>query len=150
MSNKPENTGRKQDGTFAKGFSGNFSGKPRGARHKATQAALSLLDGESEALTRKAVEMALDGDVTALRLCLERIVPALKSVSPAIEITNALPCSLTGKANFIINAAAEGKIPPDIATQMVSSLANVARIEEFEQIRNRLEALERAIKEQSK
>ena len=46
-----------------------------GTRHKATLAALALLNGEAEGLTRKAVELALAGDVTALRLCLERLVP---------------------------------------------------------------------------
>ena len=40
-----------------------------------TFAAEALLDGEDEALTRKAVEMALAGDGTALRLCLDRIIP---------------------------------------------------------------------------
>src|SRR5207237_912267 len=34
-----------------------------------------LLDGEAEALTRKAIELALDGDASALRLCIARIVP---------------------------------------------------------------------------
>lgn len=62
-------SGRNSDGTFGPGN----PGKPRGARHKATQAALALLDGEAATLTRKAVEMALEGDTTALRLCLERI-----------------------------------------------------------------------------
>jgi hypothetical protein len=33
-----------------------------------------LLEGESEALTRRAVELALEGDPTAMRLCLERIM----------------------------------------------------------------------------
>jgi hypothetical protein len=37
-------------------------------------AAEALLDGEAEALTRKAIEMAMAGDTTALRLCLERIL----------------------------------------------------------------------------
>ena len=36
---------------------------------------MALLDGEAEALTRKAVDLALEGDTTALRLCLERIAP---------------------------------------------------------------------------
>jgi hypothetical protein len=58
-----------------KGQSGNPSGRPPGARHKATVAAEALLDGEAEGLTRKALEMALDGDTVALRLCLERILP---------------------------------------------------------------------------
>lgn len=63
--------GRNADGRFG---SGNPA-KPRGTRHKATQAVLALLEGEATALTRKAVEMALQGDGVALRLCLDRIAP---------------------------------------------------------------------------
>ena len=51
------------------------TGKPRGTRHRATQAMLALLDGEAEALTRKAVQLALEGGGAALRLCLERTAP---------------------------------------------------------------------------
>jgi hypothetical protein len=42
-------------------------------------AAEALLDGEAEALTRKAVELALAGDTVALRLCLERLLPPRRS-----------------------------------------------------------------------
>src|SRR5215831_18707666 len=56
---------------FAKGN----PGKPRGARHRSTLAAEALLDGEAEALTRTAIELALAGDTIALRLCLDRIIP---------------------------------------------------------------------------
>ena len=37
MEAQPENTGRNQDGTFARGFSGNPAGKPKGARHKLSE-----------------------------------------------------------------------------------------------------------------
>lgn len=37
MANEPETTGRKQDGTFAPGFSGNPAGRPKGARHKLSE-----------------------------------------------------------------------------------------------------------------
>lgn len=146
---EPENTGRKQDGTFLKGQSGNPDGKPKGARHKATQAAMVLLEGESEALTRKAIEMALEGDTTALRLCLDRIAPALKSVTPPICIDMPCPDSLTETARAFVQAAAIGDIPPDIAAQLVTAVAGVARVEEMEQVKHRLESLERAIKEQN-
>src|SRR5271169_2371069 len=46
---------------FEKGRSGNPGGRRRGSRNKATLAAAALLAGESEASTRKAVEMALAG-----------------------------------------------------------------------------------------
>src|SRR6056297_858504 len=61
-------------------------GRPRGARNRATQAALALLDGEAEALSRKAVELALGGDPTALRLCLERIAPPRKDAPVSFEV----------------------------------------------------------------
>src|SRR5215475_9848913 len=75
-----ENTIRKQPPgrRFRPGVSGNPAGRPKGARNKSTLAAEALLDGEAEALTRKAVEMALGGDTVALRLCLERLVPPRK------------------------------------------------------------------------
>ena len=60
------------------GESGNPNGRPPGSRNKTTLAVESLLDGEAENLTRKAIELAKDGDLTALRLCLERIAPPRK------------------------------------------------------------------------
>ena len=59
---------------FAKGQSGNPGGRPRGAMNRSTRAAQLLLDGEATALSRKAVELALAGDPTGLRLCLDRTV----------------------------------------------------------------------------
>ncbi|WP_299860275.1 DUF5681 domain-containing protein [uncultured Roseobacter sp.] len=63
--------GRNPDGTFAPGN----PGKPKGSRHRATKAVQQLIDQDAEAITRKAVEMALAGDATAMRLCIERIPP---------------------------------------------------------------------------
>ncbi len=58
---------------FRKGQSGNPVGRIRGSRNKKTLAAELLLEGEAEALTRKAIEMALEGDPTALKLCFESL-----------------------------------------------------------------------------
>jgi len=71
MKTAPSQAGTQRGRPFAKGKSGNPAGKPKGARHRVTLATEALLDGEAEALTRKAVEMALAGDGAALRLCLE-------------------------------------------------------------------------------
>jgi Family of unknown function (DUF5681) len=71
---------------FEKEQSGNHAGRPPGTRHKVSLAAEALLDGKSEALTRKAIDLALAGDTTALRLCLERILPPRKSRKVALEL----------------------------------------------------------------
>ena len=65
------NTRRKQAGGFQKGQSGNPRGRPAGSRNNATLACEALLEGQAEALTQKAVDMALAGDTVALKLCLE-------------------------------------------------------------------------------
>ena len=69
----PAKTGREQDTRFKPGQSGNPKGRPLGSRHKATLAIDKLLDGEADAITRKAIEIAKAGDTVALRLCLDRI-----------------------------------------------------------------------------
>lgn len=51
-----------------------------------TSAAEARLEGEAEALTRKAIELALAGDPTALRLCMERLVPPKKDRTLAFEL----------------------------------------------------------------
>ena len=75
---------------FEKGRSGNPLGRRIGCRNKTTIAAAALLAGEAEALTRKAVELALVADPTAMWLCIERILPpcrerTVKFALPPIE-----------------------------------------------------------------
>ena len=57
-----------QDSRWKKGFSGNPNGRAAGSRNRATLAIEALLEGEGEALTRKAIELAKAGDMAALRL----------------------------------------------------------------------------------
>src|SRR5262249_41956935 len=71
----PNSPGKVRRRPFEKGWSGNPTGRRVGCRNKTTIAAAALLAGEAEALTRKAVELALVGDPTALLLCIERVLP---------------------------------------------------------------------------
>ncbi len=146
MTNTPENTGLKQGGRFRKGQSGNPTGKPKGARHKTTIAALSLLEGEAESLSRKAIDLALAGDTTALKLCLDRVVPMYKAAARPVPIAIPVNACLVDIARAYLDAAAQGAIPPDTASQLITAIANVARIEEVQTLKERLEALERALK----
>jgi hypothetical protein len=82
MGTAPENAGRNQ-GRFCKGRSGNPRGKLKGTRNYATRLAEALLHEDAVDLVRKAIELAKAGDITALRLCLERLIP--RRVERAIE-----------------------------------------------------------------
>jgi uncharacterized protein DUF5681 len=52
---------------FEPGQSGNPAGRPRGARNKRTILLENLLDGEAEAIMRKATELAKTGEMAAIR-----------------------------------------------------------------------------------
>jgi hypothetical protein len=83
-------------GRFQAGQSGESSRTQTGILESCTMAAQALIDGEVDALTRKAVDLALEGNMAALKLCLERLCPPKKerplSVNlPAIEEVSALP-----------------------------------------------------------
>jgi hypothetical protein len=60
---------------FQKGRSGNPAGRPRGSRNKASIRMQAMLEQKAEQLVEKVVEMALAGNIGALRLCLDRLVP---------------------------------------------------------------------------
>ena len=95
---------------FEKGRSGNPLGRRYGCRNKKTISAAALLEGESEALTRKAVEAALAGDPTAMRLCLERILPrdravefTLPPIKSAADIAQAMGAVTAALAGGVIS-----------------------------------------------
>ncbi len=71
---------RNRKGQFLPGVSGHTPGRTKGTRNKSTQMAAAMLEGGAEAIVRKVVELALGGDVTCLKLCLERIIPSLRQV----------------------------------------------------------------------
>ena len=119
-----DNTGQKQAGRFQKGQSGNPAGRPKGARNSATLAAEAMLDGEAERLTRKAIEMALDGDSVALRICMERICPPRKDRPVAF----ALPPINTARdaadvMSDVLTAVASGQITPADASEISKVVA---------------------------
>jgi hypothetical protein len=143
---KTGETGGSRDGRgrFRRGSSGNPAGRPRGSLNQATRAAGLLLDGEAEALTRKAIELALAGDPIALRLCLDRIVGPRRGRPVALVGALALPplasvADLAAAMSSVAAAATQGAITPDEAvalSQMVESFTRTLVAVHDERVRN--------------
>jgi len=133
------------NGRFRKGQSGNPKGRPMGARNKATEAAERLLDGEAEALTRKAVELALDGEAGALRLCLERIIPPRRERPVKLGLAAVRgTADLAGTMAAITTAAAQGAITPGEAAELARVVEMFVRAVETSDFERRLRELEEA------
>jgi hypothetical protein len=143
---KQTKTKRTQKGRFARGASGNPSGRPRGSRNRATLLMESLLEEESEMLTRKAIDLAKEGDVYALRLCLERLLPPRKERSieidlPAVEKMN----EISAAVSTVLTAIGTGQITPAEGETVANILSIQNRIVENVDLETRLEHLEQTV-----
>jgi hypothetical protein len=106
------------------------------------------LDGEGEAITRQAIRLAKAGNQTALRLCLERLIPPRKErlvrltlpedISTAEGVSNALAA--------VLRSAAQGKVTLSEATQLASLLEIRRKMIETQDLERRLGEIENKIK----
>ena len=132
---------------FKKGESGNPQGRPVGTRNKSTLAALSLIEDEGEQLTRKAVELALDGDLQALKLCMDRLAPPAKERPlesfklPQLNDQR----SVLEALNVIANRLSVGELLPIEATSICKVLEQYRKHFETTELTERLETLERTL-----
>src|SRR5262249_45271783 len=83
---KQENTEEIKAMPFQKGQSGNPAGRPRGIVNRATALAQTLLSERAGGIARKVIELAEEGDMAAIRVCMERLVPPIKHQPVAVEL----------------------------------------------------------------
>ena len=136
----PNNGGRKSDGTFAPGNS--LGGSRKGSRHRVTLAIEEMLEGEHEKLTRKAIDMALEGYGPALRLCLDRLAPPRKDAPISFD----LPPIKTAEdalaaSSALLMAVAAGEVTPDEAGRVMALLSAHRGLIETTDIVRRLDVI---------
>ena len=140
---EPANAGSKQGGKFAPGMSGNPAGKAPGTRHRVTRDVEALLEGQHEALTRKAIEKALEGDMTALRLCLDRLAPPRRDAPIAIALPTVESLADAVAASAAVMAAVgSGDVTPDEGARVMAILTAHKTIVEAGDLEARIAALE--------
>lgn len=128
---------------FPPGTSGNPAGKPRGTRHRLTILAEQLLHGEAEAIVRKAIRMAKAGDTTAIRLCLERVLPSRKQRAvtislPPLKNVGDLPASI----DAVIQAIGNGDLTPEEGQSIVAIIEAQRRAIETTNLDARIRSVE--------
>ncbi len=124
---------------FEKGQSGNPKGRPPGTG--CVQQLRALLEPHAPALVQKALELAMSGDTTALRLCLERLIPPIKAKDEAVSLGN-LSDDLAKGGRTILQAASQGRITPCESSMLMQGLSAQARIVEIAELERRIAALE--------
>ena len=104
------------------------------------------LDGEAQGLTRKAVELALEGNTTALKLCLDRLLAPRRDRTvplalPPIEGAG----GLAGMMAAIVAATGNGEISSTEAGRWARLVDIFLKALETHDFERRVEALEKRI-----
>lgn len=123
---------------FEKGKSGNPRGRPPG---KTPGAKIRAAIGKrSDEILQSVIDAAVDGDMQAAKMLLDRITPPLKPQAVSIALPN--HSALADQGAEIIKSTLSGKIPPDIGGQLIAALSSQAKIVEIDELTRRIEALE--------
>lgn len=141
----PETTGRKHGSNrFPPGLSGNPSGRPRGARHRALLALDAIGAAGAEDIIRSVLAAARGGDLKAADILLRRLWPERRSRPvlldlPAIKTADDIVAALGG----IVDAVAAGELTPDEAAGMTSIIEAQRRAIETLELEKRITLLEK-------
>ena len=125
---------------WTQGQSGNPSGrKPGTGKVEKLRAALTKeLPEVLDALVAKAKE----GDTGAIKLILERIVPALRPVDAAAPLNLPVDGGLADQGRAVLAALAAGHLPANQAAGILQGLGNLAKLVELDELEKRIAALE--------
>jgi hypothetical protein len=129
------------------GESGNPAGTKRGSRHRASLLAESLLDGETDRLTRRCIYSALSGDVQAMKLCLERLLPPIRERPLPRSFKLPKLVTLNDASNalaMVIEGVASGELLPGQGESLSAIVNSFLKSIELSEIETRLVALEQA------
>lgn len=113
--------------------------------------AIKATCGDEQEFLRRVITLGLgDGkDLPAnpalLALVINRIEPPLKAISPMVEFDFNPNSKPHEQANQILNAVANSQIAPDIGQMFVSSIKSMIDIEEYTDLKERIEKIEAAL-----
>ena len=119
------------------------SGNPRGRRPGSGEVAKlrAAIAEHVPVIIERLTAAALQGDVGAARLLLERVCPPLKAAEEAAPL--ALPDgTLTAKGAAVLGAVAAGTLAPGQGAALLGAIGTLARVVEVDELERRLTALE--------
>ena len=121
------------------GQSGNPKGRPAGTGEvgKLRAAIAKRVPDLLDAMMAK----ALDGDVGAARLLLERAIAPLKAIEQAQAL--ALPDGTrTAQGRAVLRSVADGELAPSQGAALLGAIGTLARVTELDELESRIAALE--------
>lgn len=120
-------------------------GRPRGSKNRRTLF-MKAIEEHGESIIKTCTIQALKGDPTALRLCMERLIPPSRSSGPRFQFPTVNSADDLGTAfQALLKQTAQGRIKPRDAEAMAGVLETRRRLAETEEMNSRLKAVEEKV-----
>ncbi len=131
-------------GRFRKGQSGNPAGRKKGVPNKVSRKVIERLAEHGDELLDVVLSKAAEGDMTALKLCLERLCPAMKEFPlPAVNLPDIEgPEDLPKATGALLQAASSGALTPSALAALSTALKVHVDAIQTADLAKRVQALE--------
>jgi hypothetical protein len=130
---------KKKRGSWKPGQSGNPAGRPPGVGEIGKLRA-AISDRVPELLAAMLAK-ALEGDVGAARLLLERAIAPLKATEQT-QAMNLPDGSLTDQGRAVLRSVADGVLAPGQGAALLGAIGTLARVTEIDELTKRIAVLE--------
>ncbi|MBK7952589.1 MAG: hypothetical protein IPK02_00665 [Candidatus Accumulibacter sp.] len=128
---------------WAKGQSGNASGKPVGAKNKATRMVQTIMERGAKEITEAVVDLAKGGDLSAAKIVIDRLLPPAKERPIFLTLPDTSTAAGIAEAQqAILQAVAAGDLLPGEAATMAGIVEARRRAVETQEFEARISALE--------
>jgi uncharacterized protein DUF5681 len=119
-------------------------GRPPGSKNKVTQIVEQLAEGQAEQLAQKVLQLALAGDVSCLRMMLDRLWPPRRGQPVKLDMPPLkTPTDVLSAIRSLWSAIGEGHFTPDEASALSLVAERSMQVIAQQEILKRIEALEK-------
>jgi hypothetical protein len=120
-------------------------GRPRGSRNKTTVMAQELLDSNAESVVRKCLVMALQGNLKAMQLCMDRVLPARRDLPVKVgPLPMGSAAEISDASEKILEKVVAGRLSPSEGQGVFTLIEGRRKTLETENLAQRVKALEEA------
>jgi hypothetical protein len=129
-----------QKGVRGRPFAKGNPGRKRGSKNKGTIIAASLAGAQGDELLRKAIEMAMGGNVAMMKFLLDRILPKERPIQLDLPHLDYAHDSVDAMAE-IVTAVSSGRISPREAADLAQLVSAFTRAIDITEAQHQIDLL---------